>query len=473
MKHKMLLAVLLLIGGIAIAQVDPTVMTINGIPVTRSEFEYSYNKNNSETVIDKKSVDEYVELFVNYKLKVLAAKAAGIDTTRAFRSEFRMYRDQQIRPSFITDADVEAEAHRIYSETAHQVDSLGGLVHPAHILVLVRQKATQEQMDSAKVRIDSIYTALKGGADFADLARRCSDDRASAVRGGDLSWVQKGQTLKEFEDKVFSMKPGTVSEPFLSPVGYHIVQLKDKRNFFPYDSVRADIIRFIDQRGLRDRIITTKIDSIANASQPACTPEDVVDRRAEEMQAADSDLRNLVREYHDGLMLYEISNRTVWDRAAKDTEGLTAFFKKNKKNYQWDTPRFKGIACHLKDEADIKRIKTVVGKLPFSEWNEALRKTFNDSTVTIKVMKGIFKKGDNALVDKEVFGKDTVLTPMKDYPYTCTFGQVLKAPKTYEDVRDQVIADYQDYLEKQWVAELRRQYTVVVDKAVLGTVNKH
>ena len=60
-------------------------MTVNGKPVTRSEFEYSYNKNNEETVVDKKSVNEYVDLFVNFKLKVLAAEAAGIDTTADFR----------------------------------------------------------------------------------------------------------------------------------------------------------------------------------------------------------------------------------------------------------------------------------------------------------------------------------------------------------------------------------------------------
>ena len=75
MKFYALFAAMLLSGGTAFAQNDdPTIMTINGQPVSRSEFEYSYNKNNSEGVIDKKSVDEYVDLFVNYKLKVLAAK---------------------------------------------------------------------------------------------------------------------------------------------------------------------------------------------------------------------------------------------------------------------------------------------------------------------------------------------------------------------------------------------------------------
>lgn len=264
MKFKSLLAAMLIVASSAGAQTaDPVVMTINGKPVLRSEFEYSYNKNNSETVVDKKSVADYVPLFVNYKLKVLAAEAAGIDTTSAFRKEFLSYRDQQVRPSFINDDDVEAEARKIYKETQTRIDSNGGLVRPSHILLMLKQNATQAEQDAAKLRADSIYTALVKGANFADLARRLSDDKGSASRGGDISWVQKGQTVKEFEDVVFAMKKGELSKPFLSPFGYHIVKLMDKQNFFPYDTLRADIRRFIDQRGLRDHIVSQKLDSLA------------------------------------------------------------------------------------------------------------------------------------------------------------------------------------------------------------------
>lgn len=102
MRFYALFAAMLLSGSIAFAQVDPVIMTINGAPVTRSEFEYSYNKNNSEGVIDKKTVGEYVDLFVNYKLKVQAALDARLDTLSSFKKEFATYRDQQIRPSMIT-----------------------------------------------------------------------------------------------------------------------------------------------------------------------------------------------------------------------------------------------------------------------------------------------------------------------------------------------------------------------------------
>lgn len=465
---------MLIVASSAGAQTaDPVVMTINGKPVLRSEFEYSYNKNNSETVVDKKNVADYVPLFVNYKLKVLAAEAAGIDTTSAFRKEFLTYRDQQVRPSFINDDDVETEAYRIYKETQTRIDSNGGLVRPAHIFVMLKQNATQAEQDAAKLRADSIYKALVNGANFADLARRVSDDKGSAARGGDVSWVQKGQTVKEFEDVVFAMKKGELSKPFLSPFGYHIVKLTDKQNFFPYDSLRTDIRRFIDQRGLRERIISQKLDSLAKAAKPATTVQALLDQRVKEMSAKDSGLRNLIREYHDGLLLYEISNRLVWDKAAKDEAGLAAFFKKNRKRYAWTEPRFKGIAYNCKDAADVEAVKRSIKKVDFADWAETLRKQFNDSTLRIKVVKGVFKKGDNALVDREVFHKDTTYTAPKGYEHVAVFGKTLKAPKTYDDVRELVVADYQEYLEKQWIADLRKQYHVVLNEEVLATVNKH
>ncbi len=464
---------MLLCGNIVFAQVDdPVVMKINGQPVSRSEFEYSFNKNNSEGVIDKKSVDEYVDLFVNYKLKVEAAKEARLDTLKSFLNEFAGYRDQQIRPAMITDADIEAEARRIYEETRSRIDGNGGMTKPAHILVMVKQKADEAQQKAAKERIDSIYNALQNGADFAELAKKCSDDKGTAANGGELQWIAKGMTLKEFEDAAWALEKGQMSKPVLSPAGWHIILLKDKGNFFDYDSQRADIVRYIEQRGLREKIIDNKLDSIGKAQNT--TAEKVLEAKRLELEANDSDLRNLIKEYYDGLLLYEISNRTVWEKAAADEAGLVAYFKKNKKNYKWDAPRFKGIAYHVKDQADVKAVKDAVKGLPFDQWADKLRKTFNnDSILRIRVEKGIFKQGDNALVDREVFGVDTIAKGLKDYPIDAVYGQKLKAPKEMTDVKAQVLADYQDALEKEWVEGLRRKYAVEIDEEVLKTVNKH
>ena len=469
-----MIAALLLAAGAATAQDDPTVMTINGQPVARSEFEYSYNKNNAEGVIDKKTVEQYVDLFVNYKLKVAAALEARLDTLTSFKQEFAQYRDQQIRPSFVTDSDVEAEARKVYDNTKLAIGPRG-LVRPAHIFLYLGQQATPEQQLQAKERIDSIYGALKAGADFADMARRLSQDRGSAANGGLLPWIGPNQTLKEFEDKAYALKDGEMSEPFLSPAGYHIILMKGHKQLEPYDSLRSNILGFLEQRNVRERIARMRIDTIVAHSHGTLTREEVLARRADSLMALDPDLKNLIREYHDGLLLYEISNRTVWDKAARDSAGLEAFFKKNKKKYAWAEPRYKGMAYHVKDEADVEAVKDCVKDLPFTEWADALRNTFNsDSVLRIRVEKGIFKRGDNALIDREVFKKDTVVAPTKDYPIDAVYGKLLKkGPEEYTDVIGLVTADYQDMLEKKWVAGLRRKYAVEVNKEVLATVNNH
>ncbi len=464
---------MLLRGTLSFAQIsDPVIMTINGKDIPRSEFEYSYNKNNTDGVIDKKNVKEYVDLFINYKLKVEAAKAACLDTMKSFQTEFAGYRDMQIRPAMINDADVEAEARKIYTQTQQQIDNNGGLVKVAHILLLVGQKASADEQKAAKDRIDSIYTAIKTGADFAEMAKKNSQDPGSAKKGGELPLICKGQTLKEFEEQAWALKDGEMSKPVLSAAGWHIILKQGHQNFYSYESQREAIMKFIDQRNVREQIIDQKLDSLSKEQHT--TRAQLLENKLKEMEVADPTLKYLIQEYHDGLLLYEISNRTVWDKAQKDKEGLKAFFKKHKKDYKWEQPRFKGIAYYTREVADINNVKNAVKKVAFDEWADVLRKTFNaDSVLRIRVEKGIFKKGDNALVDREVFGADTLVKPLKDYPNMAVYGKVLKAPKEMSDVRALVVADYQDSLEKQWVADLRKQFVVKVNDDVLNTVNKH
>ena len=475
MKLKMLLAACFM-SAAALAQTtdDPVVMTINGEPVLRSEFEYSFNKNNSEGVIDKKTVEEYVDLFVNYKLQIAAALDAKIDTLKSYKDEFRQYRDQQIRPLLVTDADMEREAHKIYDDAAKRVGP-DGLIRTAHILIRANQQAPQAEWDAAKVRIDSIYKALKAGADFAELATRVSQDPGSARQGGLLPFVQRGQLVKEYEDAAFALQPGEMSGVVTSPFGYHIILMKERKQFEPFEYHRNSILRFMEQRNMRDNIASQKIDSLVAANPKGLTKEEMMDQKSDEFAAKDMELKYLIREYHDGLLLYEIKNMNVWDKGAKDEEGLARYFKKHKKNYAWDEPRYKGMAYHVKDVADIKAVKDCVKKLDFDKWADKLRTTFNaDSVIRIRVEKGIFKKGDNALVDSLVFKKDTTVTKVKDYPYDAVYGKILKkGPETYQDVRGQVVSDYQEQLEKEWIAQLRRKYTFKVNEEVLKTVNKH
>ena len=449
-------------------------MTINGQPVSRSEFEYSYNKNNAEGVIDKKSVDEYVDLFINYKLKVQAALDAHLDTLSSFKKEFLSYRNQQVRPTFITDADVEAEGHKLYRETKQQIEANGGMWNCAHILIGLYQNADKEAAEAAKQLADSLYNALRGGADFAELAKKYSTDVNSAMNGGQLLHLQKGQTVPEFEKALFALKPGEISAPVLSPFGYHIIKMGGRESFPTYETLRPEIMQYIEIQGLREQIIDQKLDSLVKSEGKTVTQEQLLDRKLASLEEKDASMKNLIREYYDGLLMVEMSNRMVWDKASADVTGLENYFHKHRKQYKWTEPRFKGIAYHVKNQADVEAVKDCVKRLPFAQWNDALRKTFNaDSTLRIRVEKGIFRKGDNDLVDKQVFGMSVPVKEMKDFPIGATYGKKLKAPESLDDIRALVVSDYQKELEKKWVDSLRKKYKVVVDKAVLSTVNKH
>lgn len=453
---------------------DPVIMVVNGVEVPRSEFEYSYNKNNSDGVIDKKTVEEYVDLFINYKLKVCAALDAHYDTLSSYQQEFAQYRDQQVMPMLVTDADMEAEARNIYNETLQRIGP-DGLIKTAHILIRCDQQAPQADWDAAKVRVDSIYKALQDGADFADLATRFSQDPGSARQGGELPFVQRGQLVSEYEEAAFALQPGEMSPVVKSSFGYHIILMKERKMLEPFEFHHDAIMQFMEQRNLRDRIAQQKVDQLVAASNGQLTQAQLMQQKSDSLAATDMELRYLIQEYHDGLLLYEISNALVWDKAVKDEAGLAQYFKKNRKNYAWDEPRFKGMAYHVKNQADVKAVRNCVKNLPFDRWAEALRSTFNaDSVIRIRVEKGIFKKGDNALIDSVVFHKDTTVTHLADYPIDATYGKLLKkGPEDYTDVRGLVVADYQEQMEREWVAELRRRYTFQVNEDVLRTVNNH
>ena len=379
MRNK-LVSILCAFAATAGAQTsDPVVMTINGQNVTRSEFEYSYNKNNGDEVIEKTTVEQYVPLFVNYKLKVAAALDARLDTLASFKAEFAKYRDQQVRPTIVTSEDVENEARKIYDDRQKMIGDKG-LIRPAHILIRLAQKASSAAQDSAKARIDSIYACLRSGADFADLATRLSQDPGSAKRGGLLPWICTGQTLKEFEDVAFSLNKGEMSKPFLSPVGYHIVKMTDRKQLEPYDSLRANIITFIEKRNLRDAIAQRKVSEMVKSSNGQLTAAEIMQQKADSLAKVDEAMKYLIQEYHDGLLLFEVSNREVWEKAAADSVGQMKWYKKYRKK-RYGKKKYEevkaAVTADWQDELE-------------KRWVDALRKRY-DVVIYDEVLKTVNK----------------------------------------------------------------------------------
>lgn len=478
MKKIVLLATWVAMGLSAVAQTaDPVIMKINGKNITRSEFEYSFNKNNSDGVLDKKTVEEYVPLFVDFKLKVAEAESQRIDTLAAIRKELDGYKEQMVIPTLVDSAFIEREAHKTYDNT---VARFGGqdLLTASHILMLLRQDATAEQEAAAKARIDSIYNVLKAtpkeqlAEKFAELAREKSDDKGSAQRGGALGQFGKGMMIPDFENAAYALQAGEMSAPVKSTVGYHLIYMTDRHPFESYEYHHENILKFLEQRGIKEASANAYLDSISQ--QRGITRAALVDELHKDIMEKDADQKYLSQEYYDGTLMYEVAKKDVWDKAQQDTDGMEAYFKAHKKDYAWDAPRFCGVIIHAKDAATVNRAKKLLKGVAEEEYAKTIVAALNtDSVKVVRVERGIFKQGENANVDKLFFKQKTELKPMKDYPATDVYGSKAKAPRTYKDVRGQVTTDFQNEMERQWVDGLRKKFAVEVYDDVVKTVNKH
>lgn len=584
---KVFLSIVLLAGSLmSFAQEDKVLLTINGEPVMLSEFLYIYEKNNQESSLEKKSMEEYLDLFINFKLKVTEAIAQGVDTTEAFAKELAGYR-AQATPKYMQDdeaidslvtlsynrkANIRRAAHiaiqcpmdadsatlaaaeekiqlarervttgvekkvkkgrkwitvrepEAFADVAREMtdDQTGkenggelgwievfrfvypfeeavyntpvgevtpvfrspyGLhialveeerpyeeVHAAHIMKMMPRGNNASAMD-VKKQVDSLYQVVLAGADFAEVATANSDDKGSAMRGGDLGWFGRGMMVQPFENITFAMNPGEMSEPFPTRFGWHFVKLYEKRGIQPLDSIRQQLLAQVKrdvryQEAEKSFIKKTR----AEYNLPAEMSDEEVRAYADaHLEEKYPDLRNLVREYHDGILLFDVSLREVWDKANKDTEGLAAYFKANKKNYTWDEPRFKGYMIYAKDEVSAKAAKQIIKTAnPDSVMSYIDQRINVDSVTYVRIEKGLWTKGKNGAVDKYGFkNKETDYTPTEEFPIVVPVGKVIKAPQEYTDVRGQVTTDYQDHLEKLWVASLREKYPVVVNEEVL------
>lgn len=461
---------MLLAASVCAQDSDPVIMRVNGRPITRSEFEYSFNKNNADGVIDKKGLADYVPLYVNYQLKVEEARQQRLDTVSSIRQELSGYKEQLVMPELVDNDFIEREARHTYDETKKRFGD-DDMLNASHILILLKQDATEEEAKAKKQTVDSIYNALKNGADFAELAKKYSDDKGSAVNGGKLPQFGKDMMVPEFEKEAYQLAKGEMSKPFTTAYGYHIILMHDRHPFEPYEHHHEAILQFLEQRGIKDISARMHLDSLVKRS--SLTKEEVIDSIAKVLEDKDLDMKYLSKEYTDGTLMFAVCKQDVWDKAAADEEGLAKFFKKNKKNYAWTEPHFRGIVVHAKNDSVMSLVKQMVPTIKNEEeWANQLVKAFNnDSVRLVRIERGVFKKGDNAYVDYTQFGGPE--KSMNAFPATASFGKMLTKPETYKDVKGQVTSDYQSECEKNWVESLRKKYPVEIDEKVLSTVNNH
>jgi len=201
-----------------------TVFSVNKKAVSTDEFIYLYKKNhqNKPEEFTREKINEYLTLFINFKLKVEEAKSRGLDTTAAFTQEFNQYRDELRKP---------------YLPEAHLVDSLVALtytrmqteVKASHILINIKPDAKPE--DTARVyhRIVQIREDILHGKDFGDAAVAYSEDPSAKTNRGSLGYFTALQMVYPFENAAYNTPVGEVSMPIRTRFGYHLVLVEDRR----------------------------------------------------------------------------------------------------------------------------------------------------------------------------------------------------------------------------------------------------
>lgn len=198
--------------------------TVNKKPVTADEFIYQYKKNPSEgkDAYSKEKIEEYLHLFINFKLKVEEARKRGMDTTASFRQEFNQYREELLKPYLpgnnITDSLAKASYERMKEE-----------VRASHILIGLKPDAAAADTLEAYNRILSVRKRLLSGEDFGKVAVEVSEDPSAKMNNGDLGYFTALQMVYPFEEAAYRTTVGEVSQPLRTRFGYHLLKVSDRR----------------------------------------------------------------------------------------------------------------------------------------------------------------------------------------------------------------------------------------------------
>ena len=423
-----------------------------------------------------------------------------------------------------------------------------GEVEAAHIFV---RKPETGDATAARAKIDSVYAALEGGANFDELAADVSEDTRSAPRGGYLGFFGINRYDPAFEDAAFGLAAdGDYSAVVETRVGFHVIRRVSRRTPDDFEAAeeelsarvkrmpryedgrRAMVSRLQERYGFRQN--STGLDALAAAAtdslfkpqytaprlpntelfsfggagardlddfatflersgsrrirmrtQPPAEAvralyEEYVEQEtmayAEERLGEDNPaFYNLMREYEEGILLFEATKLNVWDRAGQDTVGLEAFYNAHRGDYQWGERLAVDYYTYpLKHRGAVEApLRKLARK---RNPDKVLARLNADSTVVTHELRRL-ERGRDDVVDAAEWKRGVILpTDVDQRRETVRVGVVREVlpqgPKLLSEARGYVIADYQDELEKRWVEELSAEFPVVINGEVLEGLAK-
>jgi peptidyl-prolyl cis-trans isomerase SurA len=224
MKKQLILVLSVLFSIQLSAQNDDSVIEIDGKKVSKSEFLQIYLKNNNAPKYDQQSLDEYMELFKKFKLKVAEAEALGYDTIPKLKKELEGYRKQLAQPYLIDSSQNSYLVNQAYERMKTEIRA-------SHILIRVEENALPEDTLRAYNKIMALKKRIEAGEDFAAVAKSKggSEDPSAQRNNGDLGFFTAFQMVYQFEEAAYTTPVGSISNPVRTKYGYHILKIADQR----------------------------------------------------------------------------------------------------------------------------------------------------------------------------------------------------------------------------------------------------
>ncbi len=227
----------------------------DSVKVSDIEVRKAYTRENEKVSVDYLSLDAF-----KYRDKI---KPTDEELQKYFQeSEESFKKPESLKLKYVklspqdymNQVDVTEEEARSYYEDYPDQFKRGEEVHVRHILLKVEEGADESEWEKVRVEAEKLLKKIKGGADFAELAKKFSQDPGSKDKGGDLGSFPKGQMVKPFEEAAFSLKPGQVSDPVRTRFGYHIIKLEEKQEAGqePFEDARKKIVEKLKKSKAQD-----------------------------------------------------------------------------------------------------------------------------------------------------------------------------------------------------------------------------
>ena len=282
---------------------SPTLFTLGSKEVKLSEFQYVYNKNNASSAdaYSKKSLEDYLNLYINFRLKVKEAEDLGMDTIQAINKELETYR-LQLAKSYLFDKEVNDQL------IAEAYSRMQKEIRASHILFSIEDSGLPaDTLDAYKKALEVRKRLLKG-EDFEKLAKQFSADPSAKNNGGDIGFFTVFQTVYPFETAAYNLKKGEISLPVRTKFGYHIVKVTDTREATGKMKAAHILLKLpLNATPEQEKEVLGKADAVyANLQSNPAAFEQLVEKYSEDRQTYKKG--GVLPEFGIGKMVLEFEN---------------------------------------------------------------------------------------------------------------------------------------------------------------------